>query len=556
MISQPQFTSVSVIVCRVARCGGDPPAPVYIAALDLHSREDIQIGMPKLARQRQAPYPTGSQALLVTVHAEDLQCLHIALGWRTPERILDLTVEFRNMINGQNAPGGPSLAGAAVWFGLPVAEAISTGNTPDQVRRRLFFVTRLFERMRTTLDWGRALLRARYLMAVARIETAGIPVDATALTFLTHNWQELQARLIAEIDACFGCFLGGQFQVEAFEDWLVTHGINWPRNVFGGLDLDDDVFKERARAHSELRPLKELRAALGVFQPTQVTVGRDGRNRTPLRPFASRTARNQPSTKGSILGGPSWTRFLVQPEPRMGLALIDWCQQEFGIAAALSGDAAMQSAYRAGDPYIAFAIAAGAAPAGSTAKTQPDVRARFKACALGVQYGMGAGTLARMLNVPLAEAASLLERHKRIYPRFWQWSDDIEAEGLLRGRLRSVFGWKVAVGVGANPRFLRNFPMQANGAEMMRLACCLTTETGIRVCATLHDALMIEAQLSDLDAAVADTQRKMAEASSVVLDGFELRSEARVVRHPGCLGDDRGSAIWPIVEKLIAEDKS
>jgi hypothetical protein len=95
--------------------------------------------------------------------------------------------------------------------------------------------------------------------------------------------------------------------------------------------------------------------------------------------------------------------------------------------------------------------------------------------------------------------------------------------------------------------------MQANGAEMLRLACCMVTEAGIRVCAPLHDALLIEARLSDLDSAVAETQRLMAEASSIVLDGFALRSDVRCVRYPDRLGDERDRAIWRVVEQTIEE---
>ena len=64
--------------------------------------------------------------------------------------------------------------------------------------------------------------------------------------------------------------------------------------------------------------------------------------------------------------------------------------------------------------------------------------------------------------------------------------------------MHTVFGWRVHVGPDANPRSLRNFPMQANGAEMLRLACCLATERGIEVCAPVHDALLICAPLDRL----------------------------------------------------------
>ena len=34
--------------------------------------------------------------------------------------------------------------------------------------------------------------------------------------------------------------------------------------------------------------------------------------------------------------------------------------------------------------------------------------------------------------------------------------------------------------------------MQANGAEMLRLACCLAIERGVKVCAPVHDAILID----------------------------------------------------------------
>ena len=150
-------------------------------------------------------------------------------------------------------------------------------------------------------------------------------------------------------------------------------------------------------------------------------MGQDGRNRTPLRPFSSRTGRNQPSAKASALGTAAWVRHLIQPQSGTGLAMIDWEQQEFGIAAALSEDPAMQDAYRSGDPYLALAVIAGAAPADATAASHPQARDRFKACALGVQYGMGADRLARQIGSTINVARDLLDHHRRSFPKFWAW---------------------------------------------------------------------------------------------------------------------------------------
>ena len=106
-------------------------------------------------------------------------------------------------------------------------------------------------------------------------------------------------------------------------------------------------------------------------------------------------------------------------------------------------------------------------------------------------------------------------------------------------------------GSDANGRSLRNFPVQGNGAEMLRLACCFATESGIRVCAPIHDALLIEAPLAELDAAVDATQEAMAAASRIVLDGLALRSEATVIRYPDRYTDKRGQRMWDTVWDVI-----
>ena len=93
---------------------------------------------------------------------------------------------------------------------------------------------------------------------------------------------------------------------------------------------------------------------------------------------------------------------------------------------------------------------------------------------------------------------------------------------MLTGSLHTVFGWHVHVGGEPQPALAAEFPMQANGAEMLRLACCLATERGIEVCAPVHDAVLICAPLDRLEADVEAMRAAMAEASRIVLDGFEL----------------------------------
>ena len=164
----------------------------------------------------------------------------------------------------------------------------------------------------------------------------------------------------------------------------------------------------------------------------------------------------------------------------------------------------------------------------------------------------GTDSLAQRIGQPTFQARELLRLHHEIYGKFWLWSDAVVDYAMLHGFLLTVFGWKMHSGPRVNARSIRNFPMQANGAEMLRLACCLATERGVTVCAPVHDALLIEAPLGDLESAVERTQRAMAEASAIVLGGFPLRSEAKVVRYPERFKDERGARMWSTVWDCIA----
>jgi hypothetical protein len=344
------------------------------------------------------------------------------------------------------------------------------------------------------------------------------------------------------------------FSAERWAAYLASKDIPWPRLPSGALALDDDTFREMARAYpAEVGPIRELRHTLGQLRLNDLAAGPDGRNRCLLSAFASKTSRNQPSNSRSIFGPSAWLRSLIQPPPGRAVAYCDWSAQELGIAAALSGDEAMQDAYRSGDPYLWLAKRCGAVPPDATKKTHGAEREQFKVVSLGVLYGLGAEGLARKLNVPPCRGHELLRMHQQTFRRFWRWSDQVEMEGILTGRLQTVFGWTLHVGPEVNPRSLRNFPMQGNGAEMMRLACCLATERGIQVCAPIHDALLVEAPTAEITAVVARTQDAMREASELVLPGFPLRTDAKVVRYPERYLDGRGRRMWETVCGLLEE---
>ena len=548
---------------------GNPPFPVCMVVREWPSGITRRYWQDEIQRMDAAPFPTGQHALCVAFYASaELDCFQV-LGWGPPINVLDLFVEFRCLTNGLRLPQGSGLIGALLYFGLPnisgeqkdaMRDLILMGGPwsdsqqlaiLDYCETDLVALAHLLTVMQNQIDWPRALLRGRYMQAVSRIQMNGVPIDTEALELLQKQWIEIQDKLIAEIDRNFGVYEGRSFKTSRWEEYLVSNNIAWPRLPSGRLDMCDASFRDMARSNLQIAPIRELRSALSEMRLANLYVGDDGRNRCLLSPFRSRTGRNQPSNSKFIFGPSVWLRGLIRPRQGWGLAYVDWSQQEFGIAAALSSDPAMKAAYRSGDPYLAFAIQAGAVPAHATKKTHEAEREQFKACVLAVQYGMGETSLSARINQPVARARQLLELHRRTYRQFWKWSDSAVDEAVLGGRLWAGFGWQIHTRDELNDRSLRNFPMQANGAEMLRIACILLTEAGIRVCAPVHDALLIEAPLDELDQAIATTKLLMREASRIVLDDFELGSDVKEVRYPDRYMDKRGVVMWDKVMSLV-----
>lgn len=563
------FSEIWCVDFEFGASPGERPQPICVVAHELRSGKRLRLWQDELQRLEVPPYGIDGRCLFVAYYASaELGC-HLSLGWPLPVHILDLYVEFRNLTNGRKLLCGSSLLGALAYYGFPSVGAdekeemralalrggpwteIEQAALLDYCATDVEAVATLCRHMEPTFDLPRVLLRGRSMAAAARIEAVGIPLDRESLSLLREHWIGIQNDLVSAIDAKYKVYEGRTFRRASFERWLIEHSISWPRHASGGLMLDDETFRDKARQYPVLEPLRQLRASLSQLRLSDLSVGTDGRNRCVLSAFRAKTGRNQPSTSHFIFGPAVWLRSLIQPRSGFGVAYVDWSQQEFGIAAYLSRDLSMVQAYESGDPYITFAVQAGAAPPEATKASHGAVRDQFKACALAVQYGMGAEALAARIGQPKAYGQELLRLHRQTYPRFWNWSDAAVQFALMTGRIHTAFGWTLHIGQDPNTRSLRNFPMQANGAEMLRLACCLATERGVVVCAPVHDALLIEAPFEELDQAVAMTQEAMAEASAAVLGGPRLRAEAKLVRCPERYVDERGASMWATVWAIL-----
>jgi DNA polymerase I len=484
-----EFREVVLVDFEFTAIPGERQVPLCCVAFELRSGRKFRIWQNEFGSA--PPYATGSDVLFVAYYASaELGCYR-AIGWSMPPRVLDLYVEFRNHTNGRRRPAGSGLLGALAYFGLDTNPGIEKEDlqkaigsdvwqsryTPaeifDYCERDVLALQRLLLAMSPHIDLPRALLRGRYMAAASAMQYAGIPIDVETLLRTRGSWTDIQDELIKAVDRDYGVFEGRTFKRERWASWCVNQNIPWPQLATGQIDLSDETFRQMAKAYPRVAPMRELRSSLSELRLNDLAVGRDGRNRTVLWAFQSRTGRNQPSNSKYIFGPSVWLRGLIKPPPGHGIAYIDWKQQEFGIAAALSGDPLMQQAYWSGDPYLAFAKQAGAVPQDATKETHGPQRELFKQCVLAVQYGMQEQGLAAKIAQPPIVARDLLRAHRQTYQVFWRWSDTVLDTAILTGSLHTVFGWYIHADDKPNPRSFRNFPMQANGLNSYALPVAL-----------------------------------------------------------------------------------
>jgi hypothetical protein len=268
---------------------GAHPWPVCMVAQEVRTGQIVRLWRNELLSLNRAPFDIGTDALFVAYFASAEFGCFLELGWPLPENVLDLYVEHRVETNGVKTLCGDGLLGALAHRGLGHIDAGEKDEmrrlildrqhwNDDQKRKILDYcssdvigTTGLFSKMAPF--WPRALLRGRYMKAVARMERTGVPIDTELYQVLTSNWDSLKEDLIAAVDVDYCVYEGTTFKSNRFAEYLSAHGIAWPKYPNGTIRLDDDTFRDQARRWPELQSLRELRATLSGLRLTGLEVG-------------------------------------------------------------------------------------------------------------------------------------------------------------------------------------------------------------------------------------------------------------------------------------------
>jgi DNA polymerase I-like protein with 3'-5' exonuclease and polymerase domains len=286
----------------------------------------------------------------------------------------------------------------------------------------------------------------------------------------------------------------------------------------------------------------------------KLPIGRDGRNRPSLFPFCTATGRNA-HAKSLFNAHAGMRSFMAFPRDKIGVYL-DWRTQEVGIAAALSGDQALMHDYQSGDVYHALARLCGLTNELDPVRWKnddPAMRQRMKPLQLAINYGMGVPSLAKGLDRHPLIASAIIERHRKTYPRFWQWREQQVQMAMVRRWMETVFGWPMHLTSSPNKRTLYNFPMQAHGAEMLRAAAWRLCEAGVIPCMLIHDGILIEA---NDDTEITQAIEIMKAAGRDVCNGFEIGVDIdKRLEHGARYRDKRPMAqrMWRTIMDVLRE---
>jgi DNA polymerase-1 len=435
-----------------------------------------------------------------------------------------------------------------------------------------------YGRSRVQIDGMKAALhRGRMMQGFAWMRHVGIPIDVDMNKRLTKHFDHIMNTLYAEIRTEFPVFNDESYDISPLKwkeflkakGWLNNRDHPWPMTSGGKSRVNKQPKRDvnrTIRAMAHVYPeLKKLTTILEIRSSTKLglkfPVGPDNRHRVNFWPYGAITGRCTPSSATFMLaGGSPAFRHLAKPGPGEILIEADWSAQEVWIAAYLSGDKVMEKMLQGHDPYISFGEMCGIIPRGtmqrfidehgldgihSCKKQFIAERAKLKAITLGVLYGKSVYTIARDCGITTKEATALLRMHRRTFRQFWTWIEWIKNEALARRKISTKFGWmrrllpkkerdahkteeNRAKKVGNS---LQNFPMQAGGAEMLRLACVYAAEIRLGICAPLHDAIFAVARLKDEAKALADLRACMDRASRDLI-GAAVPIEMFVTRYP------------------------
>jgi hypothetical protein len=427
----------------------------------------------------------------------------------------------------------------------------------------------------TGLKIEEMVLRAEFIKASVYLEhkSEGFPVDCEFIENISKHRINFVRYLQSEVNRRYGeiyvdtgvCQQAMVLNQARFAEFISNKGYEWNRTeTNGSFQLDQAYLKSKANIHSELKLFYQTQKTLQACQFGDLfELVNNGHIKPQFELFNQKTGRTSPiPSRGFILNLPAWIRSSIKPKKGKVFIGVDWVQQEIAIAAALSNDRNYIDLYnnKDGDVYLALAKMAGAAPPSATKVSHSEIRQIFKAIQLGIGYGKGLTSLANDIysvnfdsegkplmsrEKSLSFAEAILNWHKTTFNDYWCWLNESAEQARNYGYMKSLDGWTYLIPKTIKHTQLINFPMQANGAAMLRRAVIHAAKrNSFDLVCTLHDALYVNADESQTDFIISEIVECMNQACYDILQGkIHIRTDVSVYTADSGYHDERGDEV-------------
>ncbi len=206
-------------------------------------------------------------------------------------------------------------------------------------------------------------------------------------------------------------------------------------------------------------------------------------------PFYTVTGRD--NIKGGSITGITkklWKTILSPPEGYV-YALYDFCQQEPAIAACFAGDHELFEAYKSHDLYEVIGL-------------EPELetlsRTDLKKLVLPYLYGQRIESYCLDTGSDIETVRLYFKALNRKFHKVNHWLNQRCQQAFMEEYIHCL-DWQMKVTQFSNPLTIRNWPIQAAGADILRRACLGLFDKGIDLRLTNHDSFLVQIKVERFD---------------------------------------------------------
>ena len=552
------FEHVDVLDFEYKQTDGNPPKPVCIVIKDLFTGKTIKEWLVN----KKFKYPHPIQKTLFVCHwaVAEVSCL-IELGIDKPRAVFDTFIEEKKMFNGilrgfglvdvcerHGIKGVMSHEKKEIWrkyimdnypnYTTEDEAGIMGYCEEDVVTTEKLFLSQLDKLTKKDNNFNRIISQACFhgkaMGYCAQVEANGIHIDHKLYKDFRANFEKIKKLEIEEINKLCNVFDGDTFNQKKFEEFLKKEQLykRWPKTPTGKPKTDDRTFY-RFQHIPKIFALKNSLFIINSQKLKGYQLGEDNRSRSRLNMFGQLTGRTNVSTATNPFGAPRMMRTMIHPDEDSVYGYFDFKAQEPNVMAALSQDKNMLAAVDSPDPYLYVAKFVKAVPEYATKKSHPVERERYKVSYLAIAYDQTPYGLSAKLGVSLAKATFIHSNILNAFKDYKFWIKGVKVNAGRRGFFETKYGWKYHLNDESkvNPKRLSNYPIQANGGEVLRMAMIDVMEGGFdkNLSMIIHDALLLHIPRKNLAASVRKIKSLMEKAAEKVI-GRKITVDTKIIR--------------------------